>query len=188
MRWLPGMVKLGDRIVQLRADKKMSQPSLAKLVGITQPSLSRIEANITFPKKTTLEKLAQAFGITVSELMGDGLLGNNTKLPFNQKPYKEAAENEIKRITELEKRVDKLQNMVTLNAFEVTEDERNLIVQLRGMNDPNIFRHLLAVIFLIPNSLKSLVASVVNPKTLVKPRRAKSLSSVHGQAGKKQAL
>lgn len=50
-------------LVLLREEKGISQRKLADLAGITNSTISRIEAGIVKPDLVTLEKLAKALGV-----------------------------------------------------------------------------------------------------------------------------
>lgn len=62
---------LGNRIFELRKARGWSQQALANLVGVAQNQISRWEGGTEAPRKKSLEALAAAFGITVTELIGD---------------------------------------------------------------------------------------------------------------------
>ena len=59
---------LGATIENLRHRRKWTQPQLAERVGLSQPTLSRIEAGKAEPKAQQFEMLAKVFGQTVMEL------------------------------------------------------------------------------------------------------------------------
>jgi len=50
-------------IVTLRKKRKLSQIEFAKLIGLTQASLSNIESNKTKPHKSTITKICEVLGI-----------------------------------------------------------------------------------------------------------------------------
>jgi transcriptional regulator with XRE-family HTH domain len=49
-----------------RAEMGLSQKSVAKLMGTTQPALARLERGEIDPKLSTLERYAEALGLTIS--------------------------------------------------------------------------------------------------------------------------
>lgn len=59
----------GQYIVQLRDKKAISQRKLAELAGVTNSTISRIEADIVKPDPATLEKLATALEVDKSLLL-----------------------------------------------------------------------------------------------------------------------
>lgn len=82
--------ELGNAIKQLRSAKKMSQQTLAEKIGVDKGNVSRYESGKQYPDFPTLEKIADVFNTTVSELFknaenkieGDVVhLKKNNKLP-----------------------------------------------------------------------------------------------------------
>jgi transcriptional regulator with XRE-family HTH domain len=60
-------------IREARQARHWSQWELAIKSGITTTTISRTECSTTMPKLPTLEKIAQGFGCTVTDLLdGDG--------------------------------------------------------------------------------------------------------------------
>jgi len=64
-------INLGKRIKELRTKLKISQDQLAKKANIPFSTLVKIEAGYTpNPSMETLIKIADAFEITIDELIG----------------------------------------------------------------------------------------------------------------------
>jgi transcriptional regulator with XRE-family HTH domain len=61
--------KIGNRIRELREAKGISQQNLAAVCNFEKANLSRIEAGRTNPTISTLYRISQALGITISELV-----------------------------------------------------------------------------------------------------------------------
>ena len=61
--------KIGQRIRELRESKGIPQQNLAADCDFEKANLSRIEAGRTNPTISTLYKISQALGITISELV-----------------------------------------------------------------------------------------------------------------------
>lgn len=59
----------GAAVERLLKERGLSQRELADMVGITQPSLSRIIHGHFNARKVTLNMLAQALGVPVTELL-----------------------------------------------------------------------------------------------------------------------
>jgi transcriptional regulator with XRE-family HTH domain len=59
----------GQYLVQLREGKAMSQRKLAELAGVTNSTISRLEADAVNPDPVTLEKLATALNIDKALLL-----------------------------------------------------------------------------------------------------------------------
>lgn len=62
-------LSFGQYLVQLRDEKSMSQRKLAELAGVTNSTISRIEADSVKPDPATLEKLAMALKVDKSLLL-----------------------------------------------------------------------------------------------------------------------
>lgn len=60
--------KVGRRVAQLRTQRGMTQDELAEAAGLTVEAISRIERAERAPRLGTLEKLAEGFGVSLSEL------------------------------------------------------------------------------------------------------------------------
>lgn len=62
---------ISNRVRELRAKRGMTQQELAEAAGLDYKSVQRLEAKSPrfHPKVDTLEKIAKAFGLTVSELL-----------------------------------------------------------------------------------------------------------------------
>lgn len=61
--------KLGEFIAEKRKEKQITQKELAKRLNVTDKAVSRWERGLGFPDINTLEPLADALGITLTELM-----------------------------------------------------------------------------------------------------------------------
>ena len=66
------LAALGSRIKQIRAEKKMSQISLAEKCDFEKASMSRIESGKTNSTILTLRKISKALEVDVSELFRQG--------------------------------------------------------------------------------------------------------------------
>lgn len=58
--------ELGEQVRGLREERGWSQRDLAKLTGMTQPGIARFEAGGTTPTLPILQRIANAFDITLS--------------------------------------------------------------------------------------------------------------------------
>ena len=61
--------ELGTFIAKLRKEKEITQAELAKRLHVTDKAVSRWERGLGFPDIHTLEPLADALGVSLSELM-----------------------------------------------------------------------------------------------------------------------
>ena len=64
-------MKVSERIRSIRVAKKLSQKEVINAIGMGAAQYSRIENGKTDPSISTLEKIANALGITLSELFKD---------------------------------------------------------------------------------------------------------------------
>jgi transcriptional regulator with XRE-family HTH domain len=70
-------MSIGERIKELRVQKKMTQSDLAKEVGLTYVQVGRYETQKSFPSAEVVQKLAQALDTTTDYLM-NGATDNAT--------------------------------------------------------------------------------------------------------------
>src|SRR5258708_16982234 len=63
---------IGDRLRELREEKKLSQGDIEKRTGLVRPYISRVENNHTVPNIETLEKMARALEFPLYQLFYDG--------------------------------------------------------------------------------------------------------------------
>lgn len=61
--------KIGDTIALLRKNKGLTQAELAEMCDVTQPIIARWEKNQVQPRAKTLERLADALGVPITEFM-----------------------------------------------------------------------------------------------------------------------
>ena len=63
---------MGDRLRDMREEKKLSQGDIEKRTGLLRCYISRVENGHTVPAVETLEKLARALEIPLYQLFYDG--------------------------------------------------------------------------------------------------------------------
>lgn len=63
---------IGDRLKELREQKKFSQGDIEKRTGLLRCYVSRVEKGHTVPAVETLEKFARALEVPVYQLFYDG--------------------------------------------------------------------------------------------------------------------
>ena len=61
--------ELGEFIAANRKKRQITQADLAKMLNVTDKAVSRWERGLGFPDINTLEPLAEALGVTLTELM-----------------------------------------------------------------------------------------------------------------------
>lgn len=64
------MENLGEKIKEARLEKGLTQPQLAKILGVSNGIISIWENNVNEPKATFLKKLAIALDVTSDYLLG----------------------------------------------------------------------------------------------------------------------
>lgn len=62
------LIKLGERIIELRKDKGLKQIELAVKLGIEDSALRRIESGRTNPTTKTLLSVARELDVTILDL------------------------------------------------------------------------------------------------------------------------
>lgn len=65
-------IQIGQRIVALRKKKQLSQDDLAKIVGISRPSLTQIELGKRSINVIELQKFAQILGFSLDDFISEG--------------------------------------------------------------------------------------------------------------------
>lgn len=70
--WLVGVIirMFGDNLSLLRKEKNMEQMLLAKVLGMSQQTISRWENNVVEPDIKSLIKIADYFDVTTDYLLG----------------------------------------------------------------------------------------------------------------------
>lgn len=64
-------MELGDRIRMLRLKNRMTIKQLSETSGVSKSLVSQIERNLSLPTVTTLQRIARAFGATLSVLFSE---------------------------------------------------------------------------------------------------------------------
>ncbi len=61
--------KFGQRLKELRSQKKMSQGDIARALGVHRAYISGLERGVRNPTLANIERIAKALGIEVSKLL-----------------------------------------------------------------------------------------------------------------------
>ncbi len=77
---LNGDREIGERIKQLRTLKGLTQKGLADLVMISSSSIARLEKGQTMVSVFTIIEIAKALGVSVSEILSDKSVFDETEL------------------------------------------------------------------------------------------------------------
>ena len=75
---------LSENIKRLRSNAGLTQAKLAEMVGVTRATVTQWETGWSQPRMGAVEKLAEVFGVSMAELVSDGL----THLPQNALPVR----------------------------------------------------------------------------------------------------
>ncbi len=78
-------IKIADRLVELRKANKLSQEALAEKLGLSRQAISKWERAETSPDTDNLIALAELYGITLDELLGN----SPAEAKKTQEPQKE---------------------------------------------------------------------------------------------------
>ncbi len=66
--------KIGDLIKKIRKEKNLTQKGLADILMVTDKAVSKWERGVGYPEITLIPELANALGITVSELLNGSIM------------------------------------------------------------------------------------------------------------------
>ena len=80
---------IGDRLSELREQKKLSQGDIEKRTGLLRCYVSRVENGHTVPSIETLEKMARALEVPLYKLFYDGDKPAKAPAVFNKKAVDE---------------------------------------------------------------------------------------------------
>lgn len=64
------LAELGRRIAAAREAAGLTQTDVARLLGVTQATVSRLEGGLQEPTALRLADLAEALGVTADDLLG----------------------------------------------------------------------------------------------------------------------
>lgn len=85
-------IKLADRLVELRKEHKLSQEALAEKLGLSRQAISKWERAEASPDTDNLIALAELYGITLDQLLGNDEVKTEPQQPQPQQPQKEKKE------------------------------------------------------------------------------------------------
>ena len=91
-------IKLADRLVELRKEHKLSQEALAEKLGLSRQSISKWERAEASPDTDNLIALAEVYGITLDQLLGNEETTDTTTKASTEtvEEKNELSENQIK--------------------------------------------------------------------------------------------
>lgn len=81
---------IGENIARFRTEKGLSQEKVAEYTGVSRQAVTKWEGNLSKPNSANLIRLAELFGISVDDLLGnqridvttDGKKYKNSKMPW----------------------------------------------------------------------------------------------------------
>lgn len=89
--------KLGQRIKYLRKSKNITQEKLAEITNMDITSLSKIETGKNYPQPETVEKIANALNVEISQIFSfKKILSKDDYINAIKKNIEFIAENEEK--------------------------------------------------------------------------------------------
>lgn len=65
------MIRLGDKIKELRLERELSQTQLAKIIGVSQKAIDYWERNVNEPKANYIITWVKFFEISYDEFFAD---------------------------------------------------------------------------------------------------------------------
>jgi transcriptional regulator with XRE-family HTH domain len=95
---LEARLTISDKIKRLRQDKNWSQDQLAQKIDVGRRFISAYETGKSLPSATTLQKLAEVFGVSIDYLLSDEQTKNLASVPITDKTLLEYFE-EIQRMS-----------------------------------------------------------------------------------------
>jgi transcriptional regulator with XRE-family HTH domain len=84
---------IGERLKDLREQKKMSQGDVEKRTGLLRCYISRVENGHTVPSVETLERMARALGIPTYRLFTDDPHVEKPNIPQQEIPSRGSTQN-----------------------------------------------------------------------------------------------
>jgi transcriptional regulator with XRE-family HTH domain len=120
------MLNINDKIKEFRTLRGLSQKEIALNVGIDQAQYSRIESGKVEPTLSSLEKIAEALNIKITDLL-------NKEDTININSYDKNVVDKIKLIEELEENEKKsIFNIIDI-AVSRKRLKENLTTALQGI-------------------------------------------------------
>ena len=80
------MCTIGEKIAELRKNRKMTQEELANVIGVSSQSISKWENNTTMPDILLLPIIAEIFEVTLDELFSIEKTQKTKCIPMEETP------------------------------------------------------------------------------------------------------
>jgi|SRR5580704_6216244 transcriptional regulator with XRE-family HTH domain len=99
---------IGERLKELREQKKMSQGDVEKRTGLLRCYISRVENGHTVPSVDTLEKMARALEIPLYRLFTDDAHAKKPNMPqgIPSRPTNAKEDRDLRAFAKLFSRID----------------------------------------------------------------------------------
>ncbi len=72
--------RLGAQIALRRRAHQLSQDQLAEQLGVATETISRFERGATLPSLVTVQRLAEALGVRISDLLGESSVATDDQV------------------------------------------------------------------------------------------------------------
>jgi transcriptional regulator with XRE-family HTH domain len=72
--------RLGAQIALRRRAQQWSQDQLAEQLGVATETISRFERGVTLPSLVTVQRLAEALGVRISDLLGESSVATDDQV------------------------------------------------------------------------------------------------------------
>lgn len=80
------MYSIGEKIAELRRERKMTQEELANMIGVSSQSVSKWENNVTMPDIVLLPIISGIFDVSIDELFSAEAKPRKTAAPIEETP------------------------------------------------------------------------------------------------------
>lgn len=139
---------LGDKLKQLRKDRKLSQKKLGEILNLSQSAIGMIEGNKNGASSEKLREIADFFGVTVDYLLSDEENINVEDVQISKK-----AEKDIKKA--LDNTLEQLENYQDGLMFdgEPIDDETRELLKVSLENSMRLAKQIAKVKY-TPNKYK----------------------------------
>ena len=119
-------MSIGENIKRIRKSKRLTQEKLSEITQISMASIQRYESGKRQPNIQTINKIADALGMPLSELLGNSVKTNDIGIKIN-----ELLEVNISNNTGAEKNISEM----TINElYDLIYELRNKISSLEDLN------------------------------------------------------
>ena len=107
----------GEKLLQLRKNRGMSQEGLAAQLNVSRQAISRWETDISYPDSRNLMKIGQLFGVTTDDLLHGNFPSDidNACVKEEEKSIQEKHENIAGVIGKIGAKQKKLNNIILLS-------------------------------------------------------------------------